>query len=405
MRSFLLNGRMALRRRAACVLILLFSALATVFLLAYPRLIDSTRAELDYAYSSIQVSGWLLNNSSYDDPKIDSSIWHELLDTGCIGAHYSYATAQIKLFDTFLIQSETGSDPSDADLEAAFGTLITEIPSDKQKQFLQGLNVPDANDALARQAEDIQWLEGYDGSCLSGSEMVCLLPESLGYQPGDRVPLRLQYQNKLNLVCLQVVGVYPTSLNDSICALMPLQTMEDLFSAGDWKFTLRGFSFIVQDNRELSTLKDKLIELKLDGSSLALDVRAAIDDRILEGTVAPIQSNLSMLEGLYRFFFAVVAVIGFFLCFLQARGRKPEYAVMRLLGESAVAVTGKALLEQLALCVCGIVPGTVLVLLTGLGSPDLTVCGIILLCYAFGAAVAVLLTVRVNVMEILRDKE
>ncbi len=404
MRSFLLNGRMALRRRASCLLILLFSMLTTVFLLVYPRLIDSTRAELDYAYSSIQVSGWLLNNSSYEDPNIDSAIWHELLDTGCIGAHYSYATAEIKLLDAFLIQSEAGSDPSDADLEAAFATL-TEVSSDKQKQFLLGLNVPGANDALARQAEDIQWLEGYDGDCLSGSEMVCLLPESLGYQPGDRVPLRLRYQAKLNLVCLQVVGVYPTSLNDNICALVPLQTLEDLFSAEEWKFTLKGFSFIVQDNRELSALKDKLIELKLDGSSLVLDVRAAIDDRILEGTVAPIQSNLSMLEGLYRFFFVAVAVIGFFLCFLQAKSRKPEYAVMRLLGESAAAVTAKALLEQLVLCLTGILLGAVLLAATELGSFDPAVCGIILLCYALGAAVAVLLTVRVNVMEILRDKE
>jgi len=34
-----------------------------------------------------------------------------------------------------------------------------------------------------------------------------------------------------------------------------------------------------------------------------------------------------------------------------------------------------------------------------------TTCGIILACYTIGAALAVLLTVRVNVMEILRDKE
>jgi len=37
--------------------------------------------------------------------------------------------------------------------------------------------------------------------------------------------------------------------------------------------------------------------------------------------------------------------------------------------------------------------------------PDRKACGVILLCYTAGAAVAVNMTVQVNVMEILRDKE
>ena len=53
----------------------------------------------------------------------------------------------------------------------------------------------------------------------------------------------------------------------------------------------------------------------------------------------------------------------------------------------------------------GIILGTLVVTMTGLGSFNPVIGGIILLCYTFGAAVAVLLTVRVNVMEILRDKE
>ena len=112
-----------------------------------------------------------------------------------------------------------------------------------------------------------------------------------------------------------------------------------------------------------------------------------------------------MLEGLYMFFFALVIAIGFFLCFLLARGRKPEYAVMRLLGESAVKVTFKALLEQIVLCVCGIFLGTLVLTIAEQGSPNAVTCGIILVCYTLGATLAVLLTVRVNVMEILRDKE
>jgi ABC-type antimicrobial peptide transport system permease subunit len=112
-----------------------------------------------------------------------------------------------------------------------------------------------------------------------------------------------------------------------------------------------------------------------------------------------------MLERLYMFFFVLVIAIGFFLCFLLARGRKPEYAVMRLLGESSAKVTIKALLEQIVLCVCGILLGTLVLTIGGQESLNAVTCGIILACYTLGAAMAVLLTVRVNVMEILRDKE
>ena len=130
-----------------------------------------------------------------------------------------------------------------------------------------------------------------------------------------------------------------------------------------------------------------------------------IDDRILKGTVSPVESNLALLQGLYRLFFAVIAVIGFFISFLLARGRKPEYAVMRMLGESRTQITAKAILEQGTLCLVGVMIGSILVALTGLGRPDVLGSVLILLCYTLGAAAAVMLTVRVNVMDILRDKE
>ena len=105
------------------------------------------------------------------------------------------------------------------------------------------------------------------------------------------------------------------------------------------------------------------------------------------------------------FFFAVVAVIGFFLCFLLARSRKSEFAIMRMLGESVSRITVKALREQFVLCAAGIVLGAGTVTLTGSGQMEPAICGGILLCYTLGAAVAVMMTVHVNVMEILRDKE
>ena len=406
MKSLILNGRMTFRRKTACLLTILFSMAATVFLLVYPTFIDSTRAELEYAYDSVEVSGWLLNSRSYDDPAVDGEIWHALLDTGSIGAHYTYSKAEIKLFDAYSIGTKAGEMATEQELKTAFNEVADERAKDKTKQYLQAVNVMEANDDLLRQAEDIQWLEGYSEECFSGEETVCLLPEALGYLPGDWVPIRLKnLENETVIVCLQVAGVYPVNLNDNVCAVLPIQTMERLYLEEEWAFAVNGFSFIVKNNRNLPALKEMIIGMGLDGSDKTLNIRAAIDDRILNGTVSPIKSNLAMLEGLYRFFYVVVAASSFFLCFLLARGRKAEYAVMRLLGESMIQVTVKVLLEQLILCLLGIFLGVALLLILGQGSPSIAICGIILVCYTLGAAVAVLLIVRVNVMEILRDKE
>ena len=101
----------------------------------------------------------------------------------------------------------------------------------------------------------------------------------------------------------------------------------------------------------------------------------------------------------------MVTAIGFFISFLLARGRKPEYAVMRMLGESRAQITIKALCEQFVLCLAGVMLGAAAVGVLEKSSFQLGICAVILLCYTLGAAAAVMLTVRVNVMDILRDKE
>ena len=85
----------------------------------------------------------------------------------------------------------------------------------------------------------------------------------------------------------------------------------------------------------------------------------------------------------------MVTAIGFLLSFLLARGRKPEYAVMRMLGESRLQITLKALLEQFVLCLGGVVLGAAAVMLLAQDSFRPSICAAILLCYTLGAAAAV----------------
>ena len=99
--------------------------------------IDSTREELEYTYDSIEVSGWLLNSRSYNDPIIEGTIWHELLDTEYIGTHYTYATYEIKLFDANSIMAKVTEGTSEDALKAAFDILAEEHAKDKTKQYLK----------------------------------------------------------------------------------------------------------------------------------------------------------------------------------------------------------------------------------------------------------------------------
>ena len=411
MNGFSYQWRMAARRKAACLLVVAFTAVVTVFLLIYPRLMQNTEARLEEVYDKTEVSGWMVNGKDFTDPNIPGSDWHTLMDTGYFSEHSTYASFFVGYYEKYEVENAVEGRITDNTLMKALIRLVMEDDADggivRYDKDARAYSSMEACDDLMRMKDRIDWLEGYGPDCLAGDERICLMPQDQGWRPGDKVPmLTCQQEGKWGqggIIRLTVAGVYPGSVPE-FKLVMPLKTYEQLCADAQWSYRLNGFSFVAADNRQLPDLKQLLLDMGYDGTA-DHQVRASIDDRILEGTIAPIQSNLALLQGLYVFFFAVVAAIGFILCFLLAKGRKPEYAVMRLLGESGAQITLKALLEQSALCACGIVLGGLALMLAGQGLPDLKACGIILLCYTAGAAVAVNMTVQVNVMEILRDKE
>ena len=65
----------------------------------------------------------------------------------------------------------------------------------------------------------------------------------------------------------------------------------------------------------------------------------------------------------------------------------------------------KSLVEQLLLCLVGVGIGLLLMLVSKGSDLQFGVCLVILAGYCLGAALAVGLTVRVDVMSILREKE
>ena len=418
MKAFPYLWHMAWRRKAACLLVVASTMAATVFMLFYPSLIDNTRKRLEETYSSITATGSILSEDKIV-PAVSGSMWEKMQQSGYFSSLYGSASFVIRTFPKDILEESAGEGASEQQKLIAFQNLLASFEEEDSggvSGSMKACSSFSAEDELVRIQEDIRWLEGYDESCLEGNERVCIISDKWGYAPGDTIPLLARVPvSKTQLegiFHLKVAGTYHGKITD-FKAVMPIATYEQLCSTAtqahqqlgtgmEWPFDLSSFLFTVKDNYQLEELKGYLTEQGLAGTS---GIRAVIDDRILRGTVAPIGSNLSLLEGLYAFFFGMVTAIGFLLSFLLARGRKPEYAVMRMLGESRLQITLKALLEQFVLCLGGVLLGAAAVGIIGQEGFRPGVCAAILLCYTVGAAVAVLLTVRVNVMDILRDKE
>ena len=418
MKGYGFQWRMALRRKNTCLLVLLFTAVVTVFMLIYPQMIRNTKQHLEEAYSQTIVKGWIYNASDYEAPNIPKDDWKMLINSGYFSEHASYMEMNCELLRKDILDGKSGSS-DESRLRAMQLHLGERTTIFKGNYKIRGYNSFSACDDLMRVQDKIEWAEGYSESSLEGDERICIISDRWGYELGETIPVMVEKvlgssDASQIIVRLKVVGLYQGTSVNTDC-IIPIRTMEkmcedamdtfaELKTFKQWDFAPNSFIFTFEDNRRIEESKELFGELGYDGSGKH-GLRIAIDDRILQGTVAPIESNLALLEGLYIFFFAMVTAIGFFLCFLLVRGRKTEYAVMRMLGESMAQITVKVLLEQSLLCLFGIVCGSAFVLLTRLGTVDLLICVIVLLCYSFGAAVAVLMTVRVNVMEILRDKE
>lgn len=418
MKAFSYLWHMAWRRKAACLLVVVSTMAATVFMLFYPSLIDNTRKRLEETYSSITVTGSILSEDKIV-PAVSGSMWEKMQQSGYFSSLYGSASFVIRTFPKDILEESAGEGASEQQKLIAFQNLLASFEEEDSggvSGSMKACSSFSAEDELVRIQEDIRWLESYDESCLEGDERVCIISDKWGYAPGDTIPLLARVPvSKTQLegiFHLKVAGTYPGKIT-KFAAVMPLKTMEDLTVAATavhkqagnpyaWNFGLNAVYFTVRDNQQLDQIKAAITESGLRSNKL---VRVRIDDRILKETVGPIESNLAQLEGSYLFFFVMIAAIGFLLSFLLARGRKPEYAVMRMLGESRLQITLKALLEQFVLCLGGVLLGAAAVGIIGQEGFRPGICAAILLCYTLGAAAAVTLTVRVNVMDILRDKE
>ena len=90
MKGFSYLWHMAWRRKAACLLVVVATMVATVFMLFYPSLIENTRKRLEETYQGITVTGSIVSTGiSPEVPAVSGSLWKEIQESGYFSNLYA----------------------------------------------------------------------------------------------------------------------------------------------------------------------------------------------------------------------------------------------------------------------------------------------------------------------------
>lgn len=272
MKVLAFTWRMAMRRKAACLLVVVSTMVTTVFMLFYPGLIRDTRMQLEETYAGITVTGSIITAELRPQPAISNGTWKVLKESNYFSQLYASSYFSIRTFPKDILEKEAGTDASEQRKLVAFQNLLAGYEKEDSGGVggtMAAYNTFQAAKELIRIQDDIRWLEGYDESYLEGNERVCIVPEKWGYALGDTVPFlaRPIVSNDYveGIFRLKVVGTYPGKIT-KFTAFMPIQTMEDLTvdataaqkqisSYQDWSFSLEEVYFTVRDNRQLDEIK------------------------------------------------------------------------------------------------------------------------------------------------------
>lgn len=357
-RNFLRNWRSTLAALAVVTVM-------TVFLVSFLNSIATNREKLQQAFDTLEVTA-SFQGTGDKSVSISKEIVDAILNSGFVESYRLAAQFTVRAGDT----------------------------------YLRAVNVPETDALLERNLPEAQWLDGWDAGLLQGAEDVCLAPVAAGYVPGDTAVLDCVTGEQITLL---VVCCYEGGGDDNadLCYYCPLQTLENIVTSFGKTFSYCKMEMNLQNLESLDQFKADMKALGLEQSS----ARLLINDSLLRQVTDQLRQQIRLMEQILPVLLLLVAAIGFGLSFLLARGQKKDYAIMRLLGEGVFRVTMKALCMQALLCVEGIAIGIVCMLLTGQTDLHPESCALLLVCYCMGAVIAAYLTVRVDVMQVLRNQE
>lgn len=264
----------------------------------------------------------------------------------------------------------------------------------------------------------ITWLEGYDASCLTGQEAVCLIPE--GSWDLSQGPLTIEVETVLESAGMQpvpvyaqttfqVVGTYAGGGNDLLC---PYYIMRLVYSKSDVPVVVDSLTAYLKDNSQLSQVQQVAANWFAEPNPTGTPTpwgkweyvyypyALIVDDSQHVNAKESMQTSL-LINGICTVLvFALSAGISFFVGFLIIRTRKKEILRMRTMGTPTWSIFLGFATEQM-LCV---LLGAFLGGLPFLWQPMQQIFVFIGI-YAIGLVISLLVFLRKNLLSTMKEEE
>ena len=127
MKGFSYLWHMAWRRKAACLLVVVATMVATVFMLFYPGLIENTRKRLEETYQGITVTGSIVSTGiSPEVPAVSGSLWKEIQESGYFSNLYASGSFSIRAFPKEILEEKAGISASEQEQLIVFQNLLAQ---------------------------------------------------------------------------------------------------------------------------------------------------------------------------------------------------------------------------------------------------------------------------------------
>lgn len=209
----------------------------------------------------------------------------------------------------------------------------------------------------------VLWAGGYDASCLTGDDLVCLIPAGMdtngdGQEDSGKITVYLADDKPYEFT---IVGTV-TGGQDLYC---PYLTLKNIAAEMEIFHTLDAMNATLKDNTQLEEFRQEMLrwfiepdpsgmQVAMPGSDyqkyyFALD----INDSQLRAAGETLENSLSINRICTLLVFILSAGAGFFVGFLMIRSRKREITLMRTLGEANNRVYMSFALEQMLCALLG----------------------------------------------------
>ena len=396
--------------------ILLLFAVLIAFFSFFEGFLSRKEKELDTAWNTIPVTVTVSNLTGTKTDDLD--IHGYLVSYFLSDVYYFEGRRQPRAFSTYFRQVKAvGS------VYYSFGVSFSET------QKLIGMTEAAAEARFsALEKGRISFFQGYDSVVFSGSEPVCIVPDTLLEQltPGKDGRYSLILQARMipadqadapaASISLEVVGSFFGTEDAIYCPWAVLAALQEEL---DGKVTASSLSATVRDNRELDELRPLLLRhfAEVDPSGRLTEVNgigglyyypfaATVHDEALRAALNTLNRNLRTMYALRPVFALVECTILSAAVFFFVYARRRELAAMRSLGTRRRQVLGMILLEMSLFLLPGLCLGLLAIRILPLqGILRWGVVGGMALAAQSGAAIAALTASGKTGVRILREEE